>query len=557
MNSYEILTAEALNNAYVINETVTTSENAIYKFEAFYNRAEILTDKAGLFIDFSNQNKEDGEHHCASSLHYFAMAMDDLKMLSPVDINRNGDYDIEAKIARVYINTSCVFKKFQYFRRFNYEMKRGIAEIIALTVSPLGSEETCVVNSELEEKAHIDKGLELFKSLYQSNPMKYRNFLCSTYLMRSGFYEMRDLFNEAVADCEEVSNLCRLLSDDIEANSGLNKSYIESELRLAHVYMRDKVNQPEKAMPHFENAIKICEDLATKMPDVYEWKLVEIYSETAKAYGSLGKHKEAEEIVFDKSYEVLTRLLDTDNRANDGTWDIWLSIVELCFRMMQQEFNAGILDGKVWIGWINTTWTFLANAFDKWLEAIKEDANILLPAVCRYVDSSGREDFVVKHFQEEYETILCRIVRILSSMFMCYDRKDSAIELVTTAMMAYNTLLTRIVGSSGILRESIYLFEVRKKEYGVFLTIVKNIDNGVYNRVSDEFRNLKALIAFECGNPITNENMNWSDIIKTYENMLSIANSNQGFMKAEAYDIADCFGHLGYAYFMNGEFLCK
>jgi len=371
--------------------------------------------------------------------------------------------------------------------------------------------------------------------------------------MRSEFYERRDLFDEAINDCMRIIDLYKQLPADVESSSGMHRSYIESELHLAHIYMRDRLNIPKKAVPHFENAINTCVELAVKLPDEYEWKLVEIYTEVARAYGALSEFDKAKAIVFDKSYSILLHLLSSDHRCNDGMWDKWLSVVELFYGRMQQEFEESSLDGAIWIDWINTTWTYLIESYNKWLEELKKDVNILLPIVCRYVDEDGKEDFVVKQFQEQYETNLFRIVRTLTAMFMCYDRRDEAIEILTSALETYNVLSLRIAANAGILRHSAYFHEVRKNEYKKLKDLLNLVDHGAFGNAVSEFHQLESRIVFEHANPVESDGMTWEDLACTCKEMLSIAGNNKGFASVYKDDIADCYGHLGYVLFMSGN----
>jgi len=550
MNSNDILAYIFLGHAYFINEPITISDNDNYRYIAYCKRAEILSDMGCIYLEISNYQ---GEEYLAQSLLYFAMSLADLKLISSHDLQDKKDFDSNCKIGRIHLNTSSVFRKLQYFGKRSYAMTDYLANIIVLTAKTKDEEPDCVVDCECEEKAQIDKGIEIFENLYQLNPLKYRNFLYTSYLMRSEFYDKRDLFDDAIRDCEKVIDLYKRLPPDMEASSGIYKSYIESELHLAHVYMRDRLNIPDKAVPHFENAIKTCADLSAKLPDEHEWKLVEIYSETARAYGALGEFEKAKKIVFDKSHNILLKLLSSDHRCNDGMWDKWLTIVELFFGRMQQDFNEGSLDGKVWIDWINTTWTYLIESYNKWLEEVKKDVNILLPIVCRYVGENSKEDFVIKHFQEQYDTILFRIVRTLTVMFMCYNREEEAIKLLTNALETYNTLSKRVIGSSGILRQSIYFHEVRRNEYKKLEELLKSIDSGAFESAVEEFHRLEAKVVFEHANPVESNGMTWENIAEIYREIIAIADKNANFAEIHKDDIADCYGHLGYVLFMDDK----
>ena len=552
MNSHEILSAEAHNHAYIINESVTTSDNLINKYEALCNRSEILTDKAGHFLHLSNQLRNEGTHHAVSSLHYYAMAMESLELISNLAVQQKDDFEIEKKRARIHINISCVYRKLQFFGLCSYELKGFIAELIALSDKPTG-DEPLAVNCEQEELAHINKGIEMFERLYLSNPAKHRNFLCTNYLMRAEFYDKRDRFDEEIRDCERAIELCKQISHDTDPNSGLYKSYIESELHLAHVYMRDKVNDPVKAVPHFENAIKICEDLAVKLPDVYEWKLVELYTEAIKAYASLGELEKAKEILFDKSHKILLKLLAADHRSNDGMWEKWLDVVELCFMNLQGQFKDGQISIDIWREWLEETWDVLRVSCVKWNAELEKDVNILLPVVCRYVNEDGREEYVTKHMREEYETILCRIVMTLASMYNGYQQKEAAIEFLAAVLRTYSLIAHRIIVNTGILRHSIYFHEIQRVEYNKFVELLSKIDGGEFKNAVTEFQRLKAKIAFKYGNPVETEDMKWSDIIEIYHEMLSIADENAILAHVYCDDVAECHGHLGYAYSMNGE----
>ena len=549
MNSYEILAEEAYNHAYLINESVTLSDNPINRHRAYRNRADILSDKGGIFLAFSNHH---GEEYLTYSLLYFCAAMEDLKIISGFDIEKD-DSDIECKAGRIHLNISSVFRKMQYFGKNTYKIADYISDTIVLTTKTNNGKTDCIIDCENEEIAHINKGLEVFETLCQSNPLKYRNFLYTTYLMRSEFYEKRDHFDKAIQDCEKNIELYKRLPNDIETYSGVYKSYIESELHLAHVYMRDRVNMPDKAIPHFENALKTCEDLSAKLPDIYEWKLIEIYIETAKAYAWHSDFDKAKSFIFDKSYKILLKLLSTDHRSNDGMWDKWISVVELFFMNMQHQFKEGGLEIEIWRDWITTTWEYLLDAVYKWLEELKKDVNIVLPVVCRYVNADGREDFVVKHFQEEYDTILFRIVRLLTEMYAGYHKKDEAMALITDALAVYNTLSHRVVADAGILRHSIYFHQVRKTEYKKITEILETMDDGAFNGAVAEFRQMESKIVFEHANPVESDGMTWNDIVETYRKMLSIADKNESFAKIHKYDVADCYGHLGYALYMSGN----
>ena len=551
MNSYEILAQESYDYAYLINEPVTTSDIITNKLAAHLKRSDILVEKGNIRIDFSNHNRKGDDNYLTEALFFFSIALVDLETVSEHEIQ--DDFDIECKIGRIQLNVSAVFRKLQFFEYQTYEMTNNIADIIALTGRTNVSELICVVDCEGEEKAHINKGLVIFENLYQLNPLKYRNYLYTAYIMRSEFFERLDLFDEAIYDCERVIDLYKRLPADVESNSGVYKSYIESELHLAHTYMRDKLNQPDKAVPHFENAIKTCATLAAKLPTEFEWKLVEVYTETAKAYGALGEFKKAKEIVFDKSHSILLKLLASDHRCNDGMWDKWLSIIELFFARMQQEFNEGTLDGKTWIDWVNTTWIHLIESYNMWLEELKKDVNILLPVVCRYVDDDGREDFVIKHFQEQFDTILFCIVCLQTAMFMCFNRKDDAVDLLVNALETYNVLSHRVAASAGILRQSIYFHEVRKNEYKKIEDILNSIDDGAFSDAVKEFRQLESTIVFEHANPIESDGMTWDNIADVYLEMISISDNNESFTKIYKDDISNCYGHLGYVLFMNGN----
>jgi len=552
MYSHEILSAEVHNHAYIINESVTTSDNLTNKYEALCNRSEILTDKAGHFLHLSNHPVTEEMHHTVSSLHYYAMAMESLELISNLAVQQKDVFEIEKKRARIHINISCVYRKLQFFGLCSYELNGFIAELIALSDKPTG-DEPLVVNCEQEELAHINKGIEMFERLYLSNPAKHRNFLCTNYLMRAEFYDKRDRFDEEIRDCKRAIELCTQISPDTDPNSGLYKSYIESEVHLARVYMRDKFNEPAKAVPHFENAIKICEDLAVKLPDVYEWKLVELYTEAVKTYGWMGKLEKVKELLFDKSHKLLLKLLVADHRNNDGMWEKWLAVVELCFMNLQGQFKDGQISIDIWREWLGETWDVLRVSCVKWNAELKKDVNILLPVVCRYVNEDGREDYVTKHMREEYETILCRMVMMLASMCNGYQQKEVAIEFLAAVLRTYHIIAHRIVVNTGILRHSIYFHEIQRVEYNKFVELLSKIDGGEFKNALTEFQRLGANIAFKYGNPVETEDMKWLDIIKVYSELLSIANENEVFAHVYCDDVADCHGRLGYAYSMNGD----
>jgi len=318
--------------------------------------------------------------------------------------------------------------------------------------------------------------------------------------------------------------------------------------------MRDKVNEPIKAIPHFENAIKNCEDLAAKLPDVHEWKLIELYIESVKAYGWIGELDKSKELLFDKSHEVLLKLLAADHRSNYGMWKKWLDVVELCFMNLQGQFKDGKISIDIWRDWLETTWDILRISCIAWNNELKKDVNILLPVVCRYVNEDGREEFVTKHFQEQYETILCHMVIMLASMYDAYQEKQAAIEFLAATLRAYKLFSHRVISEVGVLRDSIYFREIWKVEYNKFAELLSKIDGNDFNNAVAEFRQLESKIVFKNGNPVETDDMKWENIIKIYHEMLSLADKDAVFSHVHNKDIADCYGHLGYALFMVGEF---
>ena len=339
MNSHELLAVEAYNNAYMVNEPITVSDNENNKYVAYRNRADILCDRGCVYLEFSNHH---GKEYLAESLLYLAMAKDDLREISAVDISCKDDFDIESETGRLHLNFSSVFRKLQHYGMNSYEIMDALSGIIALTPVVDGC-----VDCVLEEEAHLDKGITIFEKLYQSNPTKYRNFLYTCYLMRSEYKDRRGLFGETIDDCKKVIELYEFLPNDIEVNSGVYKAYIESELHIANVYMRREIFTPEKAVPHFEKAMKTCGDLAAKLPEVHDWKLAEIFTETAKAYAATNKFDKAKDLIFNKAHEVLLRLLVADDGSKFGLWDRWLDVIELFFANLHRQTLEGVTDKEM------------------------------------------------------------------------------------------------------------------------------------------------------------------------------------------------------------------
>ena len=208
----------------------------------------------------------------------------------------------------------------------------------------------------------------------------------------------------------------------------------------------------------------------------------------------------------------------------------------------------------MFLDWANTTFDALSTSYDHWIGELKKDVNLLLPVVCRYVNTEGKEDFVIKHIHEEYTTPLYRIVSILASMLRCFsNREDTAIDIISDIMRAYNTLSLRILGKSGALKHSVYFHEVRKNEYEKLSKLLDKFDGGAFSESEAEFNKLEAEVVSEDGNPIESDGKTWTDIAEIYEKMLSIADGNPSFAKIYSLDIADCYGHLGYAFFMDGK----
>jgi len=547
MASSSLLSYDAYTAAYLINEQVTISNNTDNRYKAYRNRAHILLNLGNQNLDNSNYYQDN--RYVSNAILYYGMSMDDLIAISSCEAQTNEDLSVKSLIGLLHCNLSSAFRKNKFLGVISYEIPNVIAHI-ALTPETEG-----LVECSLEEEAHIKKYVEIFEKIYRLNPRKYLNHLTTAYLVCGEHKERNNSFNDAISDYCKAIELYKFLPKDIDANSGIYKTYIECELHLAGLYMLADVNSPTEAIPHYDIAVETCRDLSEKLPEVYSWKLVEIYTEKAKSHAALNEFEKAKELVFDKAYKILLEILTADHVRKFGIWDKWISTIDLFCGNIYNQCIEGNVDKNLFIDWANTSLTALYESYEHWISEIKKDRNLLLEASLRYVDRDGQDDYAIEYLETKHESVLYKLVHVIIKILMCFGQNEEAIEIVTKTMAIYEALTHIQTAGSGVLGYSIYSNLVCTNEFKKLSDTLRELDDGKLEAVKSEFFRIYSEISMKNGLPIVENEIIRSDSVTKFKNMVEVAKTNSNFENIYKLDIMSCFGHLGYVQYMNGDFL--
>jgi len=205
--------------------------------------------------------------------------------------------------------------------------------------------------------------------------------------------------------------------------------------------------------------------------------------------------------------------------------------------------------------WVSIALKTLVAAYNKWDDEIRKDANRILPIGWRYINSDGKQEYVVDDIQQSFRTPIYGLTCALANIFMGFSNqyRGEAIDIIIETMTTYKTLGIRLVGNAGILKQSVYLYDVLMHEYKILSSQLAKIDDGDFDRIETMFNKLNKEIPVQNCVPVANDNKCWADISNTYVQMIAVASSCANFTKVYKLSIADCYGNLGYAQSMLGQ----